>query len=111
MEFGESLLNACQREVFEETGIEVEVGPLVTIFEPVINSYHYVIIDYLGVPTGPSALNPVAGDDAHAARWVAMDKLSELSLTTDLLPVARQALALANERGLIESIDQTDRQL
>jgi len=99
VEFGESLVDACRREVKEETGVDVHIGPMVTVFEPRIAGYHYVIIDYLGVPAESSTSEPKAGDDASDARWVSLDTLSDFPLTTDLLPVVRQALALADETG------------
>jgi ADP-ribose pyrophosphatase YjhB (NUDIX family) len=50
---GESLVTGCEREVREETGLEVEVGQLVTVVERVVRdddgriAYHFVIHDYL----------------------------------------------------------------
>ncbi len=99
VELGEALVDACRREVKEETGIDVEIAELVTIFEPASDDFHYVIIDYLGVPTGSSNRQPVAGGDAIDARWVGLEQLDELPLTTDLLPMARQAFAQANENS------------
>ena len=96
VEFGESLTAACQREVKEETGIDVEIGEMVTVFEPVFGDYHYVIIDYLGTPVAGTSLIPESGDDASDARWVAVDQLSELPLTSNLLPVVNQALEVAD---------------
>jgi len=105
VEFGESLATACQREVKEETGIDVKIGDMVTVFEPVFGDYHYVIIDYLGTPVPGTSLIPESGDDASDARWVAIDQLSELPLTSNLLPVVNQALEVANRGGAGSSGD------
>jgi len=102
VEFGETLEEACQREVKEETGIDVLVGEMVTVFEPIVQNYHYVIIDYLGILRADTSQPPQAGDDASDARWVALDKLAELPLTTNLLLVVTKALALARANGTLE---------
>ncbi|MEL0082334.1 MAG: NUDIX hydrolase [Gammaproteobacteria bacterium] len=102
VEYGETLAAACRREVMEETGIDIELGEMLTVFEPMFEDFHYVIIDYLAVPSATSSRIPVAGDDASDARWVAVDEFDQLSLTTDLLPVVEQAVALADATGLFD---------
>ena len=94
VEYGETLADACQREVLEETGVAVDIGEMVTIFEPVIDGFHYVIIDYLGILIETPRPQPVAGDDAADARWVDREKLTELALTTGLISVVEQAWLL-----------------
>ena len=53
VDVGETLEQAVRREVREECSIEVEVGPLLGVFEPIVRDddgrirYHYVVIDYL----------------------------------------------------------------
>ncbi|MBL4622454.1 MAG: NUDIX hydrolase [Immundisolibacteraceae bacterium] len=91
VEYGEKLVVACQREVFEETGIEVTIGDMVTIFEPVSEGFHYVIIDYLGTPVVSARLDPIAGDDAMDVRWVNRNDISDLDLTKGLIPIVTQA--------------------
>ena len=93
LEWGESVTDACQREVQEETGIEVTVGPFVTWIERVGDTYHYVILDFVATPVDSAAL-PQAGDDATDARWLTLQELSDLPLTTGLLPVLEQARRL-----------------
>ena len=94
VEYGESLVEACRREVFEETGITVVIGEMVTIFEPVTPDFHYVIIDYLGAVAADSTIEPVAGDDAEDARWMMRSDLLGMQLTTGPLPVVEQAWSL-----------------
>ena len=85
VELGESLRSALAREVLEETGIEVRVGPLIEVFERVERSaedqveYHYVILDYLCTVTGGHLAH---GSDAEAAQWAALDDLARYRLTT-----------------------------
>ena len=53
LELGEGMTAGIRREVREETGLEVEVGPVVDVFEHISRDdegrvlYHYVIVDYL----------------------------------------------------------------
>lgn len=78
LEKGEYLQDALVREVREETGLEIEVGQLLGIFE-VIGDDHYVILDYLAEPVGKAKLR--AGDDADEVAWMSLDKVHELECT------------------------------
>src|SRR5438128_7614457 len=51
---GESIVDAVEREVFEETGIRVAAGSLVEVVEIVAEGYHYVIHDHLCTPVDPA---------------------------------------------------------
>jgi len=93
VEWGEAVVDACRREVREETGIDVTIGPLVTWIERMDASYHYVILDFVGAPLTNGALLQ-AGDDAANARWLTDDELLDLPLTAGLLPVLAQARSL-----------------
>lgn len=79
LELGESLADGVRREVREETGLEVAVGPLVEVFDRVHRDdtggirYHFVIVDFLCRPIGGSL---AAGDDAAEARWVAREEVA-----------------------------------
>ena len=74
VELGESLIEAVRREVREETGLEVAVGPIVELFDRIHRDdaggvrYHFVIVDYLCRPIGGAL---AAGDDAADVAWVA----------------------------------------
>jgi len=87
LHLGESLVDACAREVREETGLDVEVGALVTVVERVIRddageiAYHFVIHDYLVRVRGGRL---TASDDAADARWVGPEELAALPLTDGL---------------------------
>ena len=53
LELGESLAEGVRREVREETGLDVEVGAVVDVFDRVHRDeagrirYHFVIVDFL----------------------------------------------------------------
>jgi ADP-ribose pyrophosphatase len=88
---GETLQEAAEREIREETGIIIRAGEPVLTFDTVVRDpdgrvrFHYVIVDLIadyvdGVPR--------AGDDAADARWVYPESLGRLAVsppTLDLL--------------------------
>lgn len=84
VETGELLEAAIQREVREETGLEVEVVKMATIFERLMPDaegrceYHFVLIDYECRVTG-GTLEP--GDDSAAVAWFPIHELSQIKLT------------------------------
>lgn len=99
---GESLREACAREVAEETGVAVSVGPLVDVFERILRDpdgrveYHYVLHDYLcTAPLTP----PQAGDDAADARWAPLAELDRAQLTPDTQRVILAAAAMRRGTG------------
>ncbi len=53
LDLGEKLRDGVAREVREETGLDVEVGPVLDVFDSIFpdgegrTQYHYVLIDYL----------------------------------------------------------------
>src|SRR5690242_14995395 len=63
LERNETLAQAVAREVREETGLVVEVGPLACVVERMGDDFHFVILDYLARVIGGS-LAP--GSDARA---------------------------------------------
>ena len=58
VELGETLEDSIVREMLEETGLEIEVGPVIEVFDRITRDeqgevrYHFVLVDYLCWPTG-----------------------------------------------------------
>jgi 8-oxo-dGTP diphosphatase len=97
VEVGETMVDAVRREVREETGVEVEVGPLLDAFDRIYHDadgrveFHYLLVDFACTPSGGELC---CGSDAAAARWVAIDDLPNYSLTPLALGVIAKGLEL-----------------
>ena len=92
LEMGETLRQAAAREALEETGLTVEVGELLGVYDRILRDadertrYHYVLIDFL--------CRRVAGDleaagDAADARWFGRGEIGQLSLAEDTTEVIK----------------------
>ena len=86
VEHGEYLAAALEREVKEETAIDVRAGGLVGIFE-VLGDPHYVVLDFYAEPRG--ATEPLASADVDDARWVHVDEVTELDCTPRFVETMR----------------------
>jgi len=96
LELGEKLRDGTRREALEETGLEVEPGELLEVFDSIFTDddgrtqYHYVLVDYLcRVISGQAS----AGSDVSEVRWVRESDLAEMQLRNSIERVIRMALA------------------
>jgi 8-oxo-dGTP diphosphatase len=102
LELGETLLQGVERELLEETSIQVRAVDLIEVFERVFRDdtgraqYHFVILDYLCEAISGEAR---AGSDVTDVAWVAEDDLERYSLTPTATRVIRRAFEMAFARG------------
>ncbi len=94
IKLGETLQQAAEREILEETGIEIRAGDPIYSFDAIFRDedgavqFHYVIIDLAADYIDGS---PRPGDDADEVRWVDAQAL-------DTLPVSPPTLKLLKKR-------------
>lgn len=85
VELGERMVDAARREVKEETGLEVRLGPVVWTGEVIDSAsppaWHFTLVDFVGFPVGGTLQ---AGDDAAEARWVTPAEAAELDLISTM---------------------------
>jgi ADP-ribose pyrophosphatase YjhB (NUDIX family) len=82
----EPLRAAVRRELEEEVGLQVRVGPLCGIAERISDEAHYVIVDFWADADDGT---PVAGDDAAQVMWADRADLDRLALVDGLLGFLR----------------------
>jgi ADP-ribose pyrophosphatase YjhB (NUDIX family) len=92
LELSQTMRQAAVREAHEETGLTVEAGELLGVFDRIVRDddgrtlYHYVLIDFL--------CRPVTGElhaagDADDARWFTLEEMNALPLPKDTAEVIR----------------------
>ena len=111
LELGETLTQGVERELAEETGLQVNVAELLEVFERIFPAppnadgtagdisrpqYHFVILDYLCELQGGTLC---AGSDALEFAWTREEELVKFDLTVAATRVLRKAFARARERA------------
>jgi mutator protein MutT len=100
VETGETLEACLIREMAEETGFVVEVGPVVEVLDRITHDdegrvlYHFVLIDYLCWPVGGELR---AGSDVAEAVLAEPSELANYQLTEKALAVIERALEMARD--------------
>ena len=96
LEAGESLAEACQREIKEETGLETEIKNIVAVVERRIEGFHYVIIDYLALHVDEENSQLIAQSDVSEARWVSLEHLIDYDLVEGLAEIILRTYKVYN---------------
>jgi len=93
LEVGELVREAAVREAREETGLIVETGELLGVYDRILRNdeqrvqYHYVLVDFFCRQVGGELR---AASDADEVRWFTRDELPALNLADDTQDVIRK---------------------
>ena len=96
LEIGETLRQCAIREALEETGLQVEAGEVLEVFDAIYLEpdgrilYHYVLIDFACKLLGGELK---AGGDAVQAKWVTAEELAKYEVAETARKVITKALA------------------
>jgi 8-oxo-dGTP diphosphatase len=94
VEIGETLEEAVAREVLEETGLKVDVGPVVEVLDRVRRApdgrveHHFVIIDYLCRVRGGALAH---ASDADDVQWVSIGEIGPYRISEKASAVIAKA--------------------
>ena len=98
VEIGETLEAAVAREVLEETGLRVEVGPIVEVLDRIRLDpdgrarYHYVLVDFVCRPNGGTL---ACATDADDVMWVPAAALQDYRVADVTVRVIEKGVDLA----------------
>ena len=99
LEVGETLEAGVSREMTEETGLEIKVGPVIEVFDRITYDqsrrvqFHFVLVDYLCWPSGGELQ---AGSDVDRVVLATPAVLQDYNLTEKATEVIGRALELAH---------------
>jgi 8-oxo-dGTP diphosphatase len=102
VELGETLEASVAREMLEETGLDIEVGPVIEVFDRITRDergevrYHFVLVDYLCWPIGGELR---ASSDVADARFVDPAELPHYNLTVKANEVIARGLELDRQHS------------
>jgi len=102
LELGEKLRDGTAREALEETGLQVQAGEVLDVFDSIFTDdegrtqYHYVLIDFLCRPLSGEA---TPGSDVSEVKWVTESELAGVQLRDSTARVVRKGLAAVRMSG------------
>jgi ADP-ribose pyrophosphatase len=93
LELGETLQQAAEREILEETGIVIRASKPIFTFDLIERNddasirFHYVIVDLAAQYVSGE---PRASDDASEARWLSADELTRVSVIEKTIELLKE---------------------
>ncbi len=100
LELGETLRAGAAREALEETGLTVEAGDVLDVFDRILPDasgrmqYHYVLIDFLCRRLSGEAR---AGSDVSEVRWITRRELESFEIAESAAAVIRKGFERSDQ--------------
>ncbi|MCP4748862.1 MAG: NUDIX hydrolase [Desulfobacteraceae bacterium] len=101
VKLGETLAQAAEREILEETGIIIKAREPVYIFDLVERDaqgrirFHYIVADLAADFIGGVLKS---GDDATDARWVSAEDMQNLTISKNTLNLLKSKFGFGSEK-------------
>lgn len=101
LELGESLQEGLSREISEETGLVVRIGPLIDVIDYIEKDdddrvrTHYSLVDYIAFWQEGDA---VAGSDAAAIKWVTLKEIQDYDLWSETRRLIEKSQEMITKR-------------
>ena len=99
VKIGETLQEAAEREIREETGIQIQAAKPIYTFDVIERDaagkvrFHYVIVD---LAADYVMGNPSPGDDAVEARWVSAEEIRKLKVSAATVKLLKTQFGFGN---------------